>query len=80
MFFSKNAREYIDRYFYDVINSETWLKCPVPLSCSILSSSNLYIESEVIVWTAFKRFVQGNEELTGKFHLYMQQFFSVNTV
>ena len=53
----------MDRYFYDVVNSDTWLKCPANLACSILSSSNIYVESEAIVWNAFKRLIQANADL-----------------
>ena len=65
----KSAREYMDRYFYDVINSDTWLECPANLACSILSSSNLYVESEVVVWKAFKQLIQSNREFKGTFPL-----------
>lgn len=51
---AKAAREYVDRYFYDIIDTEHWKQGPAQLITSILGSGDLYVESETTVWSAFK--------------------------
>ena len=51
---AKAAREYVDRYFYDIIDTEPWKQGPAQLITSILGSGDLYVESETTVWAAFK--------------------------
>ena len=57
---AKAAREYVDRYFYDIISTEAWLQGPAELIISILASDNLYVESEATVWTAFQSWLRDN--------------------
>ena len=51
---AKAAREYVDRYFHDIIETEAWMKGPAQLIASILDSGDLYVESEITVWHAFQ--------------------------
>ena len=65
----KTALDYIDRYFFDLINSDSWLKCPVKMVSLILSSSTLHVESEAVVWEGFKKYIRSNGQLKGTFPL-----------
>ena len=53
---AKAAREYVDRYFHDIVDTEAWIKGPAELIASILDSGDLYVESEITVWHAFQEF------------------------
>mgnify|MGYP003729839947 CR=1 FL=1 len=57
---ASKARQYVDRYFLDLISLPTWTSSPHELVSSILSSSNLYVEQESVVWDAFRRWISCN--------------------
>jgi len=57
---ARRARQFIDRHFCDLFALPVWGSAPPEIVMSILGSSDLYVEQEANVWSAFKNWLIAN--------------------